>query len=776
MSSSDHDFRRALDEMKLRAPIEDVVLERVPELRKRGSLWEACCPFHEEKTPSFKVDPRRGTWHCFGACSTGGDQIRFLERYENIDFMEAVEILSSRTGVELPRRNARDQAQNDAARERERALYGVLDRAARFYQRELQGPDGAVARRYLEERGLDASICAEFGLGFAPAAGEALVRRAQASGVEFDVLETAGLARRSTSGRGSGRPYDFFRGRLVIPIRDDRGRTVGFGARRLSDDDSAGPKYVNTPETPLFLKGRLIYALDRAKPAVRRSHRIALVEGYTDVMAAHRAGLDWVAAVLGTSTTDEHAGLLRRTGAKRIDLVFDGDGAGRKAATRALHGLLPLPDVALHVTTLPEGQDPCDVLSESSAEPSAEGGDPAERFVALLDRAPSWFDWLVDGLATLDPSELSEGVDQLLELFGRLRKPVEREARLGELAQRLNLPLTSLREQWEALPSRRRAAREARRARQVGSQAGQSRGANAGTQNSRLAESSGSMASAPDPTSAGSFRGEASYEGSSRDSFEAESFEELPSHGALWDDAAPVGALAGERKPAPRAHPLVIRAFEDLLSAVLVDLALVPRLRLLQPKCTDPELSRILTALFEVYDTDDDIESDRLAGAVLDALGADPSRDRVVPLLARAQTADRPGALFEGGLACLNKLDRELELAKLQREVREIEARTDLSPAEAGEQIAQLALLQGRMAELFRSAAASPAAAPSDGAPSDGAPSDGALSDGATPEASVPPLTPPPSSSSPAVPPAVLPQTSSDVTSPSVPQPKLQDA
>jgi DNA primase len=432
---SNDDDRRAIEQIKLRAPIEEVVRERVPDLKKSSALWVACCPFHDEKTPSFKVNPQRGTWYCFGACSKGGDQFDFVMAFDRVGFRDALEILAARTGVELPRRGPRDEADRDM----DKRLIQVMDRTVDVYRKRLAEPEGRAAREYIEQRGLSAETCAAFRIGWAPAGGRALcedLARTLGDGGQQQ-LEDAGLARRSADGR----PYDFFRGRLMIPIADMQGRCIGFGGRRLSGD---GPKYVNTPETKLFHKGRLIYALDQALADVRRTGHIVLVEGYTDVMAAHQCGIKNVVAVLGTSTTEEHAGLLRRTGARRVSLVFDGDEAGRKAAIKALAGLLPI-GVELDVVRLPGNEDPCDLLMREGAEP----------FLAQLELARPWFDFLLDGLGGLEGVELSREVDIVLELLGRLSKPVHRDSLLQTLASRLGMPAATLRAQREGLAGRR---------------------------------------------------------------------------------------------------------------------------------------------------------------------------------------------------------------------------------------------------------------------------------------------------------------------------------
>ena len=431
------DFRNALDEIKLRAPIEEVVRERVAGLTRRGGLFEACCPFHEEKTPSFKVDPRRGTWHCFGACAEGGDQISFIERFCSVSFMEAVDILASRTGVEVPRKGGgRGPSREEADRAR-----GVLERAVTFFAERLTRNEGRPARAYLAQRGLQPNTLEAFGIGWAPAGGQGLVDLARAEDLSLDALEEVGLLRRNDSGR----PYDFFRGRLMIPIRDLRGRTVGFGARRLAEAD--GPKYINTPQTELFNKSELVYGLDRALGEVRRTGHLVLVEGYTDVMAAHQVGISIVGAVLGTATTERHAGLVRRTGARRVSLVFDGDEAGRQAALKALHGLLPL-EVELDVAVIGGGEDPCDLLVREGAAP----------FLANLEQATGWFEFVVEDLDGLRGIERSKAVDRILELIVRVKRPVLRSDLLGELSERTGLSAEVLREQWRP----RAGARDAR--------------------------------------------------------------------------------------------------------------------------------------------------------------------------------------------------------------------------------------------------------------------------------------------------------------------------
>lgn len=439
------EFRRDIESIKLRAPIEEVVRERVPGLKKAGALWVACCPFHQEKTPSFKVDPRKGTWHCFGACSAGGDQFSFLMRLDNLEFRDALEILAARTGVELSRRRPISSAEKDA----DAASYAALAFAERFYARGLTTPEGRAALDYVRGRGLSPATIDVFGLGYAPANGQSLLQAARAEGLALADLEATGLVRTNETGRS----YDFFRGRLMIPIRDVNARAVGFGARRLADDEPDSPKYVNTAETRFFHKGRLVYALDRARENVRRGGHIVLMEGYTDVMAAHQVGLSQCVAVLGTATTEDHAAAIRKCGARRITLLFDGDAAGRKAAWKALNGLLHL-DARIDVVVLPGGEDPCDVLVRDGAAP----------LVAQLELAQEWFDFVCAGLQGLRGVELSRAVDSVLELLVRLPRPVQRESLADELSARIGISKAALREQWRASHGRPAARSSASRA------------------------------------------------------------------------------------------------------------------------------------------------------------------------------------------------------------------------------------------------------------------------------------------------------------------------
>ena len=443
----DHEFRDFVERVKLAAPIEEVVRTRVERLERAGRRWVACCPFHDEKTPSFKVDPDRGTWRCYGACGEGGDVISFLQRADNATFLEALESAASIGGVPMPA-GGFGGGKRQREQETNQPLYDLMERAEKLYRRHLLAPEAAEARAYLEGRGLTPAVCDTFGVGWAPDGGSPLLASATSAGVEPAQLERVGLVKQ----RDDGSHYDFFYNRIVIPIRDDKGRTVGFGARALPRTRGKGPKYVNTPETELFHKGRLIYGYDLALAALRKEKRLVLVEGYTDVMGAHQAGYHGICAVLGTATTTEHAALIRRTGVRRVTLVFDGDEAGARATRRALVGLLPL-DVEIDVAAPPKGQDPCDLCIEDEGRP----------FGQLLENTVPWVDFLVGRIVAatdLDERGLSQAVDELLEVVRVVRAPLHRAALFKSIAGGLGFDVADVRAQFEALEVRRPTRRD----------------------------------------------------------------------------------------------------------------------------------------------------------------------------------------------------------------------------------------------------------------------------------------------------------------------------
>ena len=624
-----------IEEIKLRAPIEEVVRERVPALKRAGQSYKACCPFHEEKTPSFSVSPSRGTWRCFGACAAGGDQISFLMQSDGLSFMEALEILAARTGVELPRKGRKPRRDDSGLH--------ALDQASEEFQGALRRSEGRAALEYLERRGLTRNTIEAFGLGWAPK-GSVLSRLAQRAGdKQVEAFLEAGLIRRADRGD----LYDFFRGRLSIPIKDMRGQVVGFGARCLGDE--GGPKYINSSETPWFHKSRVIYGLDRAIDRVRKSGEVVLVEGYTDVMAAHQVGLDQVVAVLGTSTTEDHAALLRRAGARRVVLVFDGDEAGKQAAYKALPGLLGL-DAEIKIAVLEAGSDPCDLLIR----------DGSAAFTAQLEMARDWFDFLVEELRGEAPATLARGVDRALELFLHLRRPVHQAALVTALAEQLGLPTQSVRAQWDSLPARRRRTND-----------GRGRGARGG-----MGQAPGAQAGRIPPVSG------------------AENHAVGPQEGAagLIPDA---GASSGLEAMQPRDYEIISKAFAEVVGAALCDPSLLPAVRPHVESCPDPDLGRLLHALLDLYETDDDVGLD----ALIARLGDDPLRDRAVWLAEQASTADDLEQKLYGSLESLRKQLLVVEQGRLVAEIRSLEA-----AASAGDEAAQARTdeLSTRLVELAR--------------------------------------------------------------------------
>src|SRR5690349_383150 len=334
-----------IDELLARVDIVDVIERRVP-LKKAGREWTACCPFHNERTPSFYVSPAKQFFHCFG-CGAHGSAVKFLMDYERLEFPDAVEELAQSVGMTVPREGGREVA----PREDKSDLYALLDGAARWYEGEL--PKNAEAQAYCRKRGLDADTIARFRLGWAPAGYDGLIKALGGSDRRMQLLTEAGMV--ATGERGHR--YDRFRERLMFPILDRRGRVIAFGGRVLGSDQ--GPKYLNSPETPLFHKGRELFALWQVKQANSTLQRIVVVEGYMDVIALHQAGLPIAVATLGTATTPEHTEVLFRA-APDVVFCFDGDRAGRAAAWKALDAALPrLRDGRqAYFLFLPEGEDP----------------------------------------------------------------------------------------------------------------------------------------------------------------------------------------------------------------------------------------------------------------------------------------------------------------------------------------------------------------------------------------------------------------------------------
>ena len=333
-----------IDDLLARSDIVEVVGARVL-LKKQGREYSARCPFHDERSPSFTVSPTKQFYHCFG-CGAHGTAISFLMNYDRLEFLDAVEELAKRTGMEVPRETAQKNANPET-----QSLFNALEAGARFFQKQLAMND--VARAYLEGRSVDADTRERFGIGYAPEGFSALKDALGTDERRMQLLEKAGMFSRNERGH----VYDKFRHRIMFPIHDRRGRVIAFGGRVLSKDDS--PKYLNSPETPLFHKGRELYGLWQVRQANQKIARLIVVEGYMDVVALFQHGLPEAVATLGTATTPEHAELLFRN-APDVYFCFDGDAAGRRAATRAMESVLPRMKDGRQAffLFLPEGEDP----------------------------------------------------------------------------------------------------------------------------------------------------------------------------------------------------------------------------------------------------------------------------------------------------------------------------------------------------------------------------------------------------------------------------------
>jgi DNA primase len=446
-----------------RARIEDVVGSYVMLRNAGGGSMKGLCPFHDESTPSFNVTPARGLWYCFGACGEGGDVIAFIQKIENLSFTEAVQKLADRVGIQL--RISDDGGPRLPAGLRVR-LMEAHKAAAEFYVQQLASPDALTARRFLAERGFDRVAAEEFGVGFAPRGGRRLAQHLVAHGFDEQELITGGLLRRGG--------YDFFSGRLLWPIRDAGKSVVGFGARRIFDDDRLPAKYINTPETPLYKKSQVLYGLDLARTEIGRSGQVVVVEGYTDVMAAHLSGVRTAVASCGTAFGNDHARVLQRLMGDQsqgeVVFTFDGDAAGQAAALKVF-GLDSAFITQTYVAIEPTGLDPCDLRlqhGEAAVRELVGRRVPLYRFVMTnilsrhdLDRADARVDALREAAPLVasirDASKVSGYIRELAGWLGmdpdEVRQEVNRVASRSSTKRAPEQPAAS-----PASPQRRPAA------------------------------------------------------------------------------------------------------------------------------------------------------------------------------------------------------------------------------------------------------------------------------------------------------------------------------
>ena len=444
-----------IDEIKSRIDIVDLIGESV-KLRRTGKNYSGLCPFHNEKTPSFIVSPDRQTWHCFGQCNEGGDIFRFVMKKEGWDFKEALRALAERAGVKLEPYKA-EKPEEKEAHER---LRGLLEEAQTFYRHHLSTPVGKFALDYVrEQRHLSDATIETFGLGYAPSAWDSALKHFTARGYTEQELLDAGLIIVHEAEPGTGTPeyrktFDRFRNRLMIPIRDENGRMTGFGARILDPQDF--PKFMNSPETPLFSKSRLLYGLDRARKPIRTANQAVIVEGYLDVIAVHQAGYENVVSPMGTALTEDQLRLLKRF-SRRIVLALDPDAAGQKAILSGLEAARQSLDHAdelrfdargllrhearlqadLRVASMPDGLDPDEIVQRDK-----------EQWKNLIENAQPIVIHVMDQLAAgrdlEDAKVKSEIARQVLPLIEDLPNPVERDTYRQRLARFLKVDERSI--------------------------------------------------------------------------------------------------------------------------------------------------------------------------------------------------------------------------------------------------------------------------------------------------------------------------------------------
>jgi DNA primase len=395
------------------------------QLRREGRIYKALCPWHDDSRPSLQINPERQSFKCW-VCNIGGDIFTFMMKIENVEFREALEMLAERAGVSLASKNppaqlkspavkserSRQATDNNSDPNDKRTLYRAVAWAeAQYHRCLLESPEAETARRYLDERGITESTIETYKLGFAPAAWDWLLGLARQAGFNDKVLERAGLCKPRPNGPGH---YDYFRGRVLFPIRDPQGRPVAFGARILPELADQNPaKYINSPETPLFSKSKLLYGLDTAREVIAKGHRAIVMEGYTDVLIARQFGVASAVAVLGTALGVPHIHLLRRHAADSITLLLDGDEAGQKRTNEILE-LFIAQEVDLRIATLPDNLDPCDFLLDRGAQPFRDIVDAAK------DALEHAFDVATRGLdVRRQPHDANRALERMLQTIAK---------------------------------------------------------------------------------------------------------------------------------------------------------------------------------------------------------------------------------------------------------------------------------------------------------------------------------------------------------------------
>jgi DNA primase len=434
-----------IDDLKDRADLVRII-EPYAQLKKKGANWMACCPFHQEKTPSFSVNPSKGFYKCFG-CGKGGNAFTFLMEMEGLNFPEAVQRVAEMHGIPLP--EPVDDGQYKQARKRKEEKKQLADQvidlnkiALEFWEAELQGKSAKAkaARDYLEKRGISDEVQKKFRIGFAPDSWDSLLNHLKEKGADEKLIEQSGLV---SVNEEKDRVFDRFRGRIIFPVLDVDGRPIAFGARAMGDEQ---PKYLNSPETPAYVKGQHLYGLFQGKEAVRQKKFAILVEGYLDLIALHQFGITNVAASLGTAFTPEQAKLLSRF-TKKVVINYDGDSAGVKAARRAVEELLPQ-DFEIKVLVLPNGMDPDDFLRANGAEAYNTARGQATPFLYFV------FDASMRGRSLANPKHKAEAIEDVVPVLAAIKNPIQKRESFDQAMDYFRVDDTGLkRDLWQTVKS-----------------------------------------------------------------------------------------------------------------------------------------------------------------------------------------------------------------------------------------------------------------------------------------------------------------------------------
>ena len=442
-----------IDDLKDRADLVRIIEPYAP-LKKKGANWMACCPFHQEKTPSFSVNPSKGFYKCFG-CGKGGNAFTFLMEIEGLNFPEAVQRVAEMHGIPLP--EPVDDGQYKQARKRKEEKKQLADRvidlnkiALEFWEAELEGKSAKAkaARDYLEKRGISDEIQKKFRIGFAPDSWDSLLNHLKEKGADEKLIEQSGLV---SVNEEKDRVFDRFRGRIIFPVLDVDGRPIAFGARAMGDEQ---PKYLNSPETAAYVKGQHLYGLFQGKEAIRQKKFAILVEGYLDLIALHQFGITNVAASLGTAFTPEQAKLLSRF-TKKVVINYDGDSAGIKAARPAVEELLPQ-DFEIKVLVLPNGMDPDDFLRASGADAYNAARGQATPFLFFV------FDASMRGRSLANPKHKAEAIEDVVPVLASIKNPIQKRESFDQAMDYFRVDDAGLkRDLWHAVKSGQNAPAEA---------------------------------------------------------------------------------------------------------------------------------------------------------------------------------------------------------------------------------------------------------------------------------------------------------------------------